>query len=626
MRLHQPLCWRRAEVQLVASMMKRIPFQMEKALAALILALIPSIVHAWGSLYPGETHQHILRQAFALLVRDPAYSSGSFPSIDAMLAHEGVNWTLDGGLKGIGPDAAGMSRYSDHYYNPVTQEGTGPQASAYYFRLLSRATAQGQHEAAAKAAAWGAHFLADMFVPFHVVGTTRERASAILEEQTALHPGLVELPREISGSDKLGYLSPFKGGSRNFHTEIRRLLYKTNPDESDWFDPWYLNGNTDIMMTKTSSHIAWEVTPQPSPYNLPRFVPFWTNATAQFHDPQAMQAEQVRRLAVISATETRNKLEDLFDAPAPGINRAIQSVHTMWRSSFSGMRPSMEVSKESSDTFLIRGVIRNVADADVSALTARLTPHACRVLGPVEVAVPGTIAPAGSTKTPSWRVRVDNEPCRLKLEVTGRFSTPDLQYAAVESQLAPPDQPNATGIRYTSYFDLRSLYALDSKANIQQGMACNNFYSGAKVTWKGNAFSYKAKTEYKPSGGGHREIKEVSFDGTVASDASRIESFLFKSKATIYRYDEISDVRVEHLGLKDIPLVWSPEKPEFDGTKRMSYRFSLSDPLATLERMQTFYFSFWNGQPVEWKKPLRFTRYSESELPVMITFSKEPNQ
>lgn len=587
----------------------------------------PCAAMAWGSLYPGETHQYILRQAYQLLASDPALSGVNFPTLEQMLAHEGVAWTVDG-LKGVGPDAAGMSRYSDHYYNPITQEGNGPQAAAYYFGMLSRAVTLSKGEAAAKSGAWGAHFLADMFVPYHVVGTTRTRARDIFDAQMALHPGVVELPAAIFGSGKLAYLSPFKGGNTNFHTEIRRLLYKTNPDESDWFDPWYFNGNTETMMTKTSSHIAWEVTPQPTAFDLPRVVPIWTNATARLDNPQAMQSEQVRRLAIISATETRNHLEELFDRPAPGINRAIQAVHTVWRASFSGMRPKLEYSKESSDTYQVRGMIGNAGSAEVSALLGRLTPQGCRLLGPAEQPIPGQIAPGGSIKSPSWRVRLENEPCQLKLEVTGHYAGPDLQYAQVESHLMPPDQPKATGLKNSGYFAVHTLYALDDKVNTQQAMQYGNRFSGEKLHWKGNAFSFKATTHYKPSDSIYRDVKEISFEGTVASDGSRIDSFNYKCTTTEFNYDEQTEVRVEQISLKDVPLEWSPERLEFDGTRRQSYRFSIKDPQAAMSRLQTFLVKATgprsNGR--EWKKPWRFNIYSDSEPPLAITFSADKDQ
>ncbi|MEI8189926.1 MAG: hypothetical protein WCI75_09450, partial [candidate division NC10 bacterium] len=106
------------------------------SLAALwMLHPVPAL--PWGSLYPGETHQYIISTAYNRLKADPAFATHLFPTFSVIKGHEGVQWTATG-LFGVGPDGAGMSRYSEHYYNPVTGEGGGPTSSAHYFAYLVR--------------------------------------------------------------------------------------------------------------------------------------------------------------------------------------------------------------------------------------------------------------------------------------------------------------------------------------------------------------------------------------------------------------------------------------------------------------------------------------------------------
>jgi hypothetical protein len=41
----------------------------------------------------------------------------------------------------------------------------------------------------------------------------------------------------------------------------KNFITRTDPAEADWFDAWYYNGNTEALMIKTSSHVAWEAAP-----------------------------------------------------------------------------------------------------------------------------------------------------------------------------------------------------------------------------------------------------------------------------------------------------------------------------------------------------------------------------
>jgi len=418
-------------------------------LVFLITVFLPATVFPWGSLFPGETHQFVIDAAYTRLKADPAYAVNIFPTQSAIKGHEGVQWTANG-LFGVGPDGAGMSTYSEHYYNPITGDGNGPNAAARYFSTLIRCniTGKANSEAGAKSAAYSAHFLADMFVPYHTVGASRKRAEKIWVEQNTAHSGTINLGTSITGSSKLSYLTPFKGGNNNFHTELSRFITLTDPPEVDWFDPWYFNGNTDTMMIKTSSHVAWEAIANRTPIitfqkragqGLSGYDPQWKNSPITGFKQNAWdsQSGQVRLLAIQSATETRGKLEAYFEDPTPALKKTIQSVYTIWRASFSGLRPTIEYQPDGPNNYKVVGKIENYAGAPVSSVRTLLTATDCKVSGQGEVALSGSISPKGKTATPPWRVETTDKQCRLNLQVIGSYPIPDLQYAAVERTFIP---------------------------------------------------------------------------------------------------------------------------------------------------------------------------------------------
>ncbi|MEA4951492.1 MAG: hypothetical protein VB107_02330, partial [Aminivibrio sp.] len=78
------------------------------------------------------------------------------------------------GKSGPGPDVDGASPYSWHYYNPRTGKGLAPKKVADFFSVMMHKRVRGESQA--REAAWAAHFLADMFVPYHVTGMPEEEA------------------------------------------------------------------------------------------------------------------------------------------------------------------------------------------------------------------------------------------------------------------------------------------------------------------------------------------------------------------------------------------------------------------------------------------------------------------
>lgn len=133
-----------------------------------ILFLLANFAYPWGSLDEApyvNTHKYIDEVAYGALQKN-TFVSENFPDIKNILFYEGINRKA----QGRGPDSEGSTLYSEHYYNPITGEGNAPQAVKKYFIKLSEANMGINMGDGAKAAAWAAHFLADMFVPYHVVG------------------------------------------------------------------------------------------------------------------------------------------------------------------------------------------------------------------------------------------------------------------------------------------------------------------------------------------------------------------------------------------------------------------------------------------------------------------------
>lgn len=133
-----------------------------------ILFLLANFAYPWGSLDEApyvNTHKYIDEVAYGALQKN-TFVSENFPDIKNILFYEGINRKA----QGRGPDSEGSTLYSEHYYNPITGRGNAPQAVKKYFIKLSEANMGINMGDGAKAAAWAAHFLADMFVPYHVVG------------------------------------------------------------------------------------------------------------------------------------------------------------------------------------------------------------------------------------------------------------------------------------------------------------------------------------------------------------------------------------------------------------------------------------------------------------------------
>jgi hypothetical protein len=435
-------------------------------LAALLLTCFPAEAYAWGGTtrWPGicPTHQHVLKAAYRLLQADPAHAASGFPALPEILAHEGVKWTsgftldLVGSsqydIVGDGPDDETKTRYSDHYYNPLLDNGKGggnaPNAAKDYYLKLVQAIAEPRSSggvSAGQGAAWSAHFLADMFVPYHVVGMPGSRALELDRGGTYL------MDDTITGPDYL-YGRPGApktpgggwGGGDNFTQSVRRYVAYHNdmgPNANrDWFDPWYLNGLGfwDVKFWY-GSHIRWEVAAnkayEQSPYTggQESDAPGWVNGTSAFDAACAAQGQRVVDYTDKAARVTHANLKEFWTSPAKGTYAAIEAVYTMWRSSISAMRPELKVVPQSGNEYQLKATVTNVADEDVQWVQMKVTVIGGQLQG--EPLHEFSVIRAGAEVTHTWKVTAPSiEQLHAVLEVIGSYQvTPDLQYARAET-------------------------------------------------------------------------------------------------------------------------------------------------------------------------------------------------
>jgi hypothetical protein len=493
----------------------------------LLIIFLPKEIHAWGSLAPAKTHQYICQEAYKKLSADPAFDPQKFPSLEDILNNEGVTWVryqwTGAGyiglgvdydvLSGNGPDSKGSSKFSEHYYNPKISsdnKGGGPAAVAKYFKYLAEGGTTGKKEPLPKAAAWGAHFLADMFCPYHINGTDRATIQAIYDEQNAKHQGSIYLEDNVKGSVKLGYLQPVKFVSNNFNTEVTRFLTKSN---EDWFDPWYYNGDTEYAMSETSSHIAWETTINPAGEAPAGYSTDWKNAAPakNFTAPWNAQAEQAKLLAIASAVETSKNIDDYFDKPAPAVNKSIQSVATLWRASITAINPSIETTQPA-EYILVKGKIANKGDVNLTDAEIKLTVSGCTLASWNDSQKLGTIPAGGNKMTDEIKVKPGNLPCHLKLQVIAASTKPDLQYAEAETTISPKVEEKKQVIKDSPVGSedaevLLQVYGkakyVDPKVKVPDPPSLDNANvtsaqcTPEKVKWDGNAFSISCKVNYK---------------------------------------------------------------------------------------------------------------------------------
>jgi len=503
--------------------------------------------------YDVNTHVRLMTTAYQYLRDDPALDTDCFPPIEEIESWDkvyvknayravvhGGEWQ---GKKG-GPDAGGKTRDSEHYYNPLLNgpnKGGGPDAVKEYYtilleeldntrdldkglntkydtlggmvlRLWNATSAEFWHiddkgytkytntvEKLNQAAAWSAHFLADMHVPYHVVGVpappNAKLSGVEFGEYYLWGPGKMLLEEDTSTGTRIsidlssnppegwGLGGDFSAATAHFMDDT----YSEDSTSHDWFDPWYSNGfglGIENVETGVGSHASWEawahkrlvegaMLVKPDSYSTD-----WKNATPSFGGVKQnmyKQADQVDAFTEAAAIETRKNMPAYLKHPELGANKAIQRIATLWRSSLTALRPSIEGKRDEENPKLLNVIatVSSVEPGDPAVnVKAKLTVEGGTIRGdaihyadkqgrdvlgrPVNYdpdktvkVEPVEVAPFNSWIT-EWQVDSDNpDACELKLEVICEYQkTPDLQYAVCE-QLKPvkvsisPDQAEA---------------------------------------------------------------------------------------------------------------------------------------------------------------------------------------
>ncbi len=298
-----------------------------------------------------NTHQAIVDVSYNLLRRNGYI--GGFPSKDLILKHD-VVYPTQLNEWGTGPDADDASLYSWHYYNPLTRQGGAPYAvqqhvEDYVFRMINNPG----HDAIPELISWGAHFLVDMHVPYHIFGVPGRMARKSFQNG---HFGLSE---EYSGPSWLyGIRKPPVGwgGGRNFKLALAEFA-NTKGDLIDWFDAWYYNGFPKTVIN--SSHVEWEVWVDMMVQPLWAFVGntmryhAWGNPVLKFgQKPWEIVGAKARDFTKDCAILTLKGLKNYYKEKDCAVKAAVAAVNTL----FLGTTTRLELTCERRGSVLVAKV------------------------------------------------------------------------------------------------------------------------------------------------------------------------------------------------------------------------------------------------------------------------------
>ena len=407
-------------------------------LTLIFLLSFPSASFSWGAIKDyAETHQYILREAMKLAASDPAFVQ-KFPSAEELVNHDYVLVTALG-KSGPGPDVDGASPYSWHYFNPRTGKGLAPKKVADFFNVMMHKRVRGEPQA--REAAWAAHFLSDMFVPYHVAGMPEEEAwqsfmagMPLGEKETG--------PTELYSTKSSPPAGWGEGG--DFSSALGLLLneYPPGNDEGvDWFDPWYFNGwgGATAPGIATGSHGFWEYQAwewfrvkqavKKSP-PAPGYDPLWKNRKSEMGTVfWRAQAAAAAEYAAACASGTRQNIHVILANPDQGIQNAVRAVYTLFRASMTSLRASWREEEIAGGGYRVFCTVRNTNPREEFAgAEARLLYRKDgRWLVRETVSLPRPVPPQGAGEF-FWDFR-SGDSLQCIAEVAGMFrQTPDLGY------------------------------------------------------------------------------------------------------------------------------------------------------------------------------------------------------
>lgn len=440
------------------------------------------VAYSWGA-FRGisgykvtDTHQEILKSAYQLLMADPAmrnyrnlkFADGRGISIEEILNYEGVYGDIGSlSVAGPGPDADGASPFSSHYYNPLTNYGKGPESAGKQYYEFAKAM-EGRSmdiEAAVRGMTWSAHFLADMFVPYHLNGIPVFQASSMIKSGkstlTEKESGPLYLYNKILSTQPpsesmieqvfpsgYGINSDFTLSLRKYFTargEIDSDGTNSDTNPVDWFDPWYWNGT--VAKVLFSSHASWEANAHSAwisggGYNnlvfnlLPPYDKIWHNSRPDYEfagTSGVSQSSQVYEFASNVALRTRNDIERIFLSPVEGIKQSVEAVYTMWRSALTALSPGVIAYYDPGypGYLSIKCQVFNFSQEICTGVSLKLTfMKESSVLFHETIPIDENLAPDKPLEIIRL-VKLDpSQDWNILAEVVGQFNlTPDLQYA-----------------------------------------------------------------------------------------------------------------------------------------------------------------------------------------------------
>ena len=415
-----------------------------------------------GGLEP--THNQIVSWAYDQLREDSNFDMDDFLTEANVLVNDYVV-KKDGKIVGTGPDADGNSKYSQHYFNPVTNKGEGPEAvSEFYSQMWKSVFTKNLKSKTYKDAAWAAHFMADMNVPYHMVGTSRKDAFG--RSKNPIFDEDVTGPHELyfySSSWNLGEKIPNGWGNENNFGKALSNFRKQATVDTDWFDPWYLNGAIvtkhnlqipqDLLILGTGSHAFWEAMvvafygraemkaelSKLSEDGFHGYDPLWLNVKADWGGPDVISIERHSKVFAESvARRTRNNILDFWKNPGLALAHAVRSVSTLFRATQTAIIANQQllITEDGKQKVIVR--VRNPAQEPLRNVEAKL------IVGGHNYGVKrvSSSIPENMIAELEWEFATGNdEPLDAEIEILGEYQkTPDLGYKKLSFILQPSSE------------------------------------------------------------------------------------------------------------------------------------------------------------------------------------------
>jgi hypothetical protein len=392
------------------------------------------------------SHDYIVEEAYANLENDLAYNEHAFPPLgqattaekpleETILDNEGQYADSSGVVSGNGPDSPTQkTKYSWHEYNPDLNAGEAPQQSAEWFEKLKKDIEDEKWSKTAKDAAFLAHYIADVSCPFHINGRPRQEDDAnILGEKISFplpfgitgHPlpiskigmGRNQTPRSdeilISGFPEGARVRGTGGmGNKDWFQEYSTWQNLPDKDLNDWFDPWYNDGTftyrarllvftvkTVYLPEASSTHALWEWYAHNN-YSRPTYPATKVGYSKEFLEIQKRKGNgdpdniaefakeiarntRINQKAILDESTTEDTQRDINSELGKAYQEAISDVYTVWRASFSALRPEISLERDQkTGSRKIVVTIENKADEDAKDVKVNLKISNATISGP----------------------------------------------------------------------------------------------------------------------------------------------------------------------------------------------------------------------------------------------------